>query len=175
MKIGVHCESCLSENCKVLESRPIGAASEKIRRRRWACFSCGNRWTVYTNASGAVCKKPPHRPYQNSPKSGKRSLSNEAIFEILSKPEIPNRLLVEKYLVSRDTIRLIRIGSIYKVVHPNLERKTPRLSNKPSCRRCVHWRNYCSMDIPDVEVEGPGFASDCLFYEPFEALSTRPS
>ena len=175
MKIGMKCEACNGQDCKVLESRPIGPSSKRIRRRRWACVSCGNRWTVYTDSSGATCEKPPHKPYTTNPRTGKRSLDPSAIFDILSEKQIPNRVLGEKYNVSRETIRLIRIGSIYKDVHPELERTVAKLSNKPSCKKCINWRGHCVMDVPDVEVEGPAFASDCLFYEAFQAFSTDPS
>lgn len=160
MKIGVLCGLCNSDNCKVLESRPI---TKNIRRRRWACITCGHRWTVYTNKKNQVVSAPKKgKPYKAS---RGRKLKDDEVQFILLHTEINNKELGEKFCLSRETIRLIRIGSLYKDVFPELERHKPAQSNIPSCKKCVNWKGRCLMEFPDPVVEGVRFAKDCLFYE----------
>lgn len=169
MKIGVTCESCGGDSCKVLESRPI---TRTVRRRRWICLTCNHRWTIYTNKKGETVKSPPkNKPYsQQRPRTGRKLKHDEVKFILTT--EFNNKDLGERFNLSRETIRLIRIGSIYKDVHPDIPRLKPKPSIKPSCRKCVNWKGRCLMDIPDPVVEGVRFAKDCIFYE---VLHAEPS
>lgn len=161
MKIGITCQSCGADNCKVLESRPI---TRDVRRRRWSCNKCGFRWTIYTNRKGQEISQPPKTKVSPHPRSG-RKLKNDEVKFILTEIDLNNKELGDRFNLSRETIRLIRIGSIYRDVHPELERTKPNYSTRPSCKKCVNWKGYCSMDVPDPEVEGVKFAKDCVFYE----------
>lgn len=162
MKIGVTCESCGKDKCKVLESRPV---TRDIRRRRWHCLSCKHRWTIYTNKKGVTVQRPPKiKQEQRTPKSGRKLLKDEIKF-ILIETDLNNKELGDRFSLSRETIRLIRIGSIYKDVYPEIERSKPKHSNRPSCKKCEMWKGRCLMEIPDPVVEGVKFAKDCFWYE----------
>ncbi len=68
------------------------------------------------------------------------------------------------YGCSRETIRQIRAGQLYRDVLPEGYRPPPGPGD-PSCERCQEWRgDYCSLGFPDPIEEGVGFARDCSLY-----------
>jgi|694.fasta_scaffold63958_4 hypothetical protein len=92
-----------------------------------------------------------------------RKFTAEQIAAIIASPET-HRALGQVYGVSRETIRQIRIGKIYRDALPDGYRPPPG-PNDPSCERCMHWyHGECGLGFPDPALEGPVFASDCSLF-----------
>lgn len=90
-------------------------------------------------------------------------MTEEQIREILRSRHLTHKAMGERVGKSYSTIQRIRAGGLYRGVAPELPRW-----NQPeavTCQSCCYWRNgACSMHVPDVEIEGVGYAIDCDLY-----------
>jgi hypothetical protein len=92
-----------------------------------------------------------------------RKFSAEQVAAIIASTET-HRALGKLYGCSRETIRQIRVGKIYRDVLPEGYYPPPGPGD-PSCERCQEWRGEaCSLGFPDPIEEGLGFARDCSLY-----------
>jgi hypothetical protein len=71
--------------------------------------------------------------------------------------------LADQHGCSRELIRQIRSGLIYKDLLPDWFR-APFKAGDPTCNQCRFWSDGCSMGFPDPEIEGPRFARDCSVF-----------
>jgi hypothetical protein len=136
-----HCLKCDGATF-VIQSRP----TKYGRYRRFQCKECQHRFNIYYGGSKA-----------------ERLIDNAAVMVIRQSTD-SYQLLADQYGCSRELIRQIRSGLIYKDLLPHWFR-SPAVAGDPTCQQCIHWIDGCSMGFPDVEIEGPRFARDCSVFE----------
>lgn len=125
-----------------------------------------HRWTVFTDQQGLVID-PPRRlppPSRKGPRLERRLLTPAQVRLILRNPARSLNNLAAELGVSRETVRLVRIGRIYTEISLELPRQKPRPRGLPerTCLRCRSWiSGECSYGFPDPIEEGPEFAADC--------------
>jgi hypothetical protein len=92
--------------------------------------------------------------------------------QILTQDELNNVEISQLVGCSRETVRQIRAGLIYRVVHPELLRPganrdmPPLIIDGLNCYDCVNWAgSRCNFGFPDPLIEGLTFAADCDLYE----------
>ena len=126
----------------VIQSR----ATASGRSRRFECKSCQHRFSIaYGNAIRA------------------RSIDDAAVIAIRQSTD-NYQLLADQHGCSRELIRQIRNGLIYKDLLPEWFRSPPKAGD-PTCEQCKFWSDGCSMGFPDAEIEGPRFAHDCSVFD----------
>jgi hypothetical protein len=135
------CVECDSATI-VIQSRP----TKYGRYRRFQCKECQHRFNVSYGGSKA-----------------ERLIDDAAVMAIRQSTD-SYQLLADHYGCSRELIRQIRSGLIYKDLLPNWFRSPPTAGD-PTCQQCIHWSDGCSMGFPDVEIEGPRFARDCSVFD----------
>jgi len=161
------CPTCGSARTDVCESR---LCINGTRRRRLACLDCEHRWSTWDGP------KPPrggHGLRKRTPPTRKRGpLSEEQVRQILTQDELNNVEISQLVGCSRETVRQIRAGLIYRVVHPELLRPganrdmPPLIIDGLNCYDCVNWAgSRCNFGFPDPLIEGLTFAADCDLYE----------
>lgn len=116
------------------------------RLRRFQCRACSHRLTT---SEGRPCRK--------------RKIDSAAVMEIRRSDE-NYQVLAAQHGCSRELIRQIRDGSIYKDLLPGWFRSPPKAGD-PTCNQCRFWSDGCSMGFPDAEIEGPRFARDCSAFD----------
>lgn len=136
-----HCLRCDGATF-VIQSRP----TKYGRYRRFECKECQHRFNISYGGSKAD-----------------RLIDDAAVMAIRQSTD-GYQLLADQYGCSRELIRQIRIGLIYKDLLPEWFRSPPTAGD-PTCRQCKFWSDGCSMGFPDVEIEGPRFARDCSVFE----------
>lgn len=167
----------------VLESKT--ARRGTARRRRYACQGplCGHRWTEWSTRAGEPLEGPPpevekHRPRRRRPDC--RALTDRQVRLILMSPTRSLRSLADQLLVSRESVRKVRLGEFYADVLPELPRQRPGRRAEvvpvsmegPSCWRCSSWVDgACREGFPDPLEEGPGFAADCDLYDVSQSIN----
>jgi len=158
----------------VIESKTVRNGT--ARRRRYKCQGCNKRWTLFFDRKGNLLSSPPEHAERHKAKRRPRQriLSEEQIRFILSNSEIPFQLLATRIGANRETVRQVCRGIIYSDVCTELPRKPMARRSVivvpgegvPSCELCTSWtEGRCKERFPDPEIEGPGFAADCDFYE----------
>jgi hypothetical protein len=158
------CPKCNGTHIKVLETNlcPNGT-----RRRRYRCLTltCEHRWTFWTG------ERPP---------KGKRParLTADQIRFALTRTDLNNRQVAEVIGCSAESVRQIRAGLVYRMVHPELLRPNapadapPPIVSGPSCYACINCTGArCWFELPEFLLEGPGFAADCALYEVSQSMS----
>ena len=136
-----HCLECDGATF-VIQSRP----TKYGRYRRFECKECQHRFNVSYGGSKAD-----------------RLIDDAAVMAIRQSTD-SYQLLADQYGCSRELIRQIRSGVIYKDLLPYWFR-SPATAGDPTCQQCKFWSDGCSMGFPDVEIEGPRFARDCSVFE----------
>ena len=120
------------------------------RLRRFQCKSCGHRLTT---SEGRPCRK--------------RKIDSAAVGEIRRSDE-NYHVLAAQYGCSRELIRQIRNGQIYRDLLPEWFR-APAKAGDPTCEQCEFYvkakqeqlDESCSLDIPEFETQGVRAAWDC--------------
>ena len=135
------CEKCGGATL-VFQSRATGYG----RYRRFQCKECQHRFNI-----------------TDSQPEAKRLIDNAAVMAIRQSTD-DHKSLAKRYGCSRELIRQIRNGSIYKDLLPEWFRSPPKAGD-PTCEQCKFWSDGCSMGFPDPEIEGPRFARDCSVFE----------
>lgn len=166
------CIRCESSRTTTVDSRPI---SNGGRRRRHHCHICSHRWTTYVDRRGRLIDAPPRlRPKKATGRQSKqRRLRPDQARLILESPHRSLNSLAAELGVSRECVRLVRIGLTYTEVCPHIRRRSPRPRETPevSCLRCLNWvEEQCVMGFPDPIEEGPDFAVDCDHFSPRKEL-----
>jgi hypothetical protein len=126
----------------VIQSRP----TKYGRYRRFQCKECQYRFNVSYGGSKA-----------------ERLIDDAAVMAIRQSTD-SYQLLADQYGCSRELIRQIRSGLIYKDLLPHWFR-SPATAGDPTCHQCIHRGNPCSMGFPEAEIEGPRFARDCSVFD----------
>ena len=126
----------------VIQSRP----TKYGRYRRFQCKECQHRFNISYGGSKAD-----------------RLIDDAAVMAIRQSTD-SYQLLADHYGCSRELIRQIRSGLIYKDLLPYWFR-SPATAGYPTCQQCKFWSDGCSMGFPDAEIEGPRFARDCSVFE----------
>ena len=136
-----HCLKCDGATF-VIQSRPTKFG----RYRRFECKECQHRFNVSYGGSKAD------------------RLINDAAVMAIRQSTDGYQLLADQYGCSRELIRQIRSGLIYKDLLPHWFR-SPATAGDPTCQQCKFWSDGCSMGFPEFEIEGPRFARDCSVFE----------
>jgi hypothetical protein len=144
------CPSCSSLLTTTSQSVRL---RDSRHRRRHICKACNHRWTTWEGTS---------QPYERKPSPRRKGrIPDETIARILE----DNRSLATWALelgVSRELIRKIRVGGVYRLAMPDLLRR----NNAASCHQCQHWVDgSCGYGFPDPLEEGPSFAAECHLFE----------
>ena len=126
----------------VIQSR----ATKWGRYRRFECKECQRRFNIAYGEPDA-----------------KRRINDSAVMAIRQSTD-SYQLLADQHGCSRELIRQIRSGLIYKDLLPGWFRSPPKAGD-PNCEQCKFWSDGCSMGFPDPEIEGPWFARDCSVFD----------
>lgn len=62
--------------------------------------------------------------------------------------ELSHAQVGRQFGITRQAVQQLRTGKTYREVLPGLPRWR-------SCERCVHWRDGCTLGLPEVEDLGP--------------------
>lgn len=120
-------------------------------RRNMVCTSCNHRW-LQCNGDLPVRTPAPR-------------LTDEQVAEIISHRNVGHGTMARKFNKSREIIRSIRYGKLYRTVCPDLERWDPA-QGCATCLRCANWRDdHCGFGFPDPIEEGLMFARECLQFQ----------
>jgi len=152
------CPSCQSDDVYVLESR---LRSDGVRRRRYKCLTCRERWTAFEEPSApgfeidsTLLPKQPSR----------RQLKINEVEEVLLSTE-SLAALARRFGVSSEAIRNIKANNSYQDVYKRLvlEGKLQAQTDVLLCVACAHWRSErgCDFGFPDA---GDDFATDCYLF-----------
>jgi hypothetical protein len=136
-----HCLKCDGATI-VIQSRP----TKNGRYRRFECKACQHRFNISYGEPMA-----------------ERLIDDAAVMAIRQSTD-GHQSLANRHGCSRELIRQIKNGSIYKDLLPDWFRSPPRAGD-PTCEQCRFWSDGCSMGFPDPEIEGPRFARDCSVFE----------
>jgi hypothetical protein len=170
------CPGCSSSHTAVIESRLC--TTNGTRRRRHSCQDCGHRWTSWEGD-----KPPPgntgstHTNRRKPARNGRAKLTPEQVKQALTRLDLNNTQLGQELGCSRETIRQVRAGLVYRNDHPELlrpneDRRSRPPMDGPTCLECAHWKSSrCSFDFPDPLLEGITFAADCDLYEVSQSIS----
>ena len=126
----------------VIQSRATGYG----RYRRFECKECQHRFNIIYGEPDA-----------------KRLIDDAAVMAIRQSTD-GHQSLADQHGCSRELIRQIRSGLIYKDLLPGWFRSSPKAGD-PNCEQCKFWSDGCSMGFPDAEIEGPRFARDCSVFD----------
>ena len=137
-------QECLKCNSAtiVIQSR----AMRYGRYRRFECKECQHRFNIS----------------YGEPKA-ERLIDDATVIAIRQSTD-GHQSLADQHGCSRELIRQIRSGLIYRDLLPEWFRSPPKAGD-PTCEQCRFWSDGCSMGFPDAELEGPRFAHDCSVFE----------
>ena len=147
--LGPFADRAVSQECLECNGATIviqSRATKYGRYRRFECKECQHRFNIT----------------YGEPKA-ERLIEDAAVMAIRQSTD-SYQLLADQYGCSRELIRQIRSGLIYKDLLPNWFR-SPFKAGDPTCQQCKFWSDGCSMGFPDAEIEGPRFARDCAVFE----------
>jgi hypothetical protein len=155
------CPECGSPETAVRESRLLPCGER--RRRRHQCLSpeCQHRWTSY---EGGI-----ERPRRRYAYDRNQPLLTEADVRFILESREGHQALARRFGRTREAIRLVRTGRLYRYLAPDVPRWEPGTAGA-SCYRCRHWEGVgeagsCGFGFPDPIEEGPTFARDCSSFE----------
>lgn len=150
----MNCQFCNSTRVIILESRK---KSNGVRRRRYRCEGCLERWTVFEG------KAAPPEPKKYRPLSTRQLTEEQAEMIMLS--DKTSSVLAKEFGMTRQSIDLVRKGKTYTNIYMRLQQEGHllRTVGKLSCEACVHWRGQkgCDFEFPDA---GGDFATDCYLF-----------
>lgn len=156
----LECPNCHGGSWKIIETRNRIDGSV---RRRHQCDDCRHRWTTISN--GERPSRPPLKPAAKNQRR-RRKLTLEQVYRILTETQLSNKELGIKLGVTYQCIQQIRRGITWSYAFPELPREMPAEPVRSrSCLKCKDWEGRCGIGLPDPDIEGPGFAADCDFYE----------
>ena len=139
----------VKQECLECGAAPIVVQSRATRYgryRRFECKECQHRFNIIYGEPDA-----------------KRLIDDAAVMAIRQSTD-SYQLLADQHGCSRELIRQIRSGLIYKDLLPGWFRSPPKAGD-PNCEQCKFWSDGCSMGFPDPEIEGPWFARDCSVFD----------
>lgn len=167
MSVQSESESCPSCGGANVELREHSKRLDGLKRKRWLCLECSERWSVYFQ-NGVVVPKPEKCSVGNSPA---KRLTREEVRGILElKGTMSAAKIGARFGVSRTSVNLILTGRSNRAVSESLGYEfhgETATGERRSCGVCVHSRVtgvdawVCSIGFPDVEVHGAWFARDC--------------
>ena len=135
------------------------------------CLECGgttiviqSRATKYGRYRRFECKECQHRFNITYGEPKAQRLIDDATVMAIRQSTDGYQSLADQHGCSRELIRQIRNGSIYKDLLPEWFRSPPKAGDA-NCEQCRFWSDGCSMGFPDAEIEGPRFARDCSVFE----------
>ena len=135
------------------------------------CLECGaativvqSRATGYGRYRRFECKNCQHRFNITYGEPKAERLIDDATVMAIRQSTDGHQLLADQHGCSRELIRQIRSGLIYKDLLPDWF-KGPFKAGDPTCNQCRFWSDGCSMGFPDPEIEGPRFARDCSVFD----------
>jgi hypothetical protein len=165
--VSVDLESCPSCHGVKVELRESSKRLDGLKRKRWLCLECRERWSVYYR-DGVVVPKPASCSIGNSPA---KRLTKEEVQGILALGGTLSAAKIgAQFGVSRTSVNLILTGRSNRALSEALgyEFHSARsLGERRSCGLCVHSRVtgvdawVCGLGFPDVEAHGAWFARDC--------------
>lgn len=160
---------------------------EKLRDKPWRfaavsqeCLECGGATIViqsrvmgYGRYRRFQCKNCQHRfNITYGKQKAERLIDNAAVMAIRQSTD-GHQLLADQHGCSRELIRQIRNGSIYKDLLPEWFRSPPKAGDL-TCRQCQFYvkakleqieveaqKESCSLGIPEFETEGVRAIRDC--------------
>lgn len=161
------CPDCSSGHTAIVESR---RCSNGTRRRRYGCFHCGHRWTLWDGERpdlAQIAKRRKRRP----PRRGVAPLADDQVLQALMRRDLSHGQMGKLLGRSGEAIRQLRHGVSHQGVHPDVPRwgALPKaaITAGRSCSICTHWAcGQCGYGFPDPLAEGPGFARECDLYQP---------
>ena len=135
------------------------------------CLECGaativiqSRATGYGRYRRFECKNCQHRFNITYGEPRTERLIDDAAVMAIRQSTDGYQSLADRHGCSRELIRQIRSGLIYKDLLPEWFRSPPKAGD-PTCEQCKFWIEGCSMGFPDPEIEGPRFARDCSVFD----------
>lgn len=141
------CVACQSTSTSVIRSR---VSKDGKRWRLVRCHNCGH-CTDYVGGKPLLQQR-------------RRRFDDAGIRQILLSAE-SHSAVAAKHGCTRELIRQIRIGKVYRSTLPDVPRWIVQ-KRGPVCTQCKHWADeVCEMGFPDPIDEGVGFAADCSMYE----------
>jgi hypothetical protein len=152
----------MSALTEVLESR---LCRNGTRRRRHGCLMCGHRWTLWDGP------RPPAGRFGQVRSTTKRGapVTPDEVRQILLAPWSQSNAGLGRQLgISREMVRLVRLGRLHAQVHPELARRPDPRRGKAgrTCNGCSNWTGgECGFGFPEPLEEGPGFAIECDLYQ----------
>lgn len=162
---------CCGAKALVLESRRNASGG---RRRRIACQAeaCGHRWTDWSGQRTLPLElNISRRPRGRKGKKKPEELSDADLRLVLERRDLSNVYMGGLLGRTAENIRQIRAGMTLAERLPEIPRWS-RPEEKRSCTDCGHWRGHCTMGFPDPDLEGTGFATDCLVFRPASAAKS---
>ena len=144
------------------------------------CLECGaativvqSRATGYGRYRRFECKKCQHRFNITYGEPRAERLIDDATVMAIRQSTDGHQLLADQHGCSRELIRQIRSGLIYKDLLPEWFR-APDRAGDPTCEQCEFYvkakqermheerqNESCSLDIPEFEIQGVRAAWDC--------------
>jgi hypothetical protein len=143
-----------------------GAVKQECLKCGGSTLVFGSRKTRYGRYRRFQCKNCQHRfNITYGEQKAERLIDDAAVIAIRQSTD-NYQLLADQHGCSRELIRQIRNGLIYKDLLPGWFR-SPAKAGDPTCEQCKFWSDSygCSMGFPDPEIEGPRFARDCSVFD----------
>jgi hypothetical protein len=170
-----HCPRC-EIRARVIEIRKLVNGD---KRRRLECQNtfCGHRWTEHEHSSGPR----PHPKARAKPRRrkapGDPDLTDEQLLMIIQRSDLSNAHLARTLNRSRELIRQVRAGLVYRDRLPQILRTTEVavLDKGYRCEQCNQWLGYCAMNFPEPLTEGAFFANECVTFAPRAKEVSRAS
>jgi len=105
---------------------------------------------------------PPLRPFYRY---------SDAVLRRMLLTQCSNAAMAQELGCSAELVRQIRRGMLHRNRVPEVARwgndAPPPTIEGPSCLSCQQWNGEsCGMGFPDPQEEGPGFAKDCVLFQP---------
>jgi transcriptional regulator NrdR family protein len=161
-----HCPRCETK-ARVIEVR---RQSNGDKRRRLECQNtfCGHRWTAHERSTDPKPKPVAKARPRRRRAAGEPDLTDEQLLMIFQRVDLNNTQLARIMDRSRELIRQVRAGLVYRDRLPQIVRaaEAPVPDKGHRCEQCNQWLGYCTMGFPDPLLEGTAFANECVTFSP---------
>ena len=150
-----------------------GAVKQKCQKCGGATIVYQSRATKYGRYRRFHCKKCPYRFSITDPEPDAKRLIDDAAVMAIRQSTDGYQELSNQYGCSRELIRQIRNGKIYRDLLPEWFRAPARASD-PTCKQCKFYleakpeqvevdaqEQSCSLGIPEFETQGVRAIRDC--------------